>query len=100
MAGSAVLLAFADGLEQDAHRVRRLASHDEGPGQTDASRHDGRVPRREIAALLGQHPPVPQHGLVGMPGRQVRGGQPDATTRASAWPGTSLASQRAARSRQ
>jgi hypothetical protein len=76
VAGPVVLLAFADGPEQDAHRVSGLASHDEGLGQAGTSRRDGGVPGRELAALLGQHPLVPQHGLVGVPGRQVRGGQP------------------------
>jgi hypothetical protein len=77
MVGSAMLLALADGLEQEADRVGGLASHDEDPGQPFASRRDGRVPGREIAALLGQDPPVPRHGLLGVPARQVRSGQPD-----------------------
>ena len=34
-----------------------------------------RVPGRELAALLGQHPLVPENGLSRIPGRQVRGGQ-------------------------
>ena len=75
MAGAAELLAFADGPEQDGHRVRGLAGHDEGLGQADAGRDDGGVPGRELAAAFGQHPLVPVNGLPRVPGGQVRGGQ-------------------------
>ena len=40
MAWAAELLALADGPEQDGHRVRGLADHDEGLGQANASRRD------------------------------------------------------------
>ncbi len=75
MAGSAELLAFADGPEHDGHRVRWFAGPDEGPSQADAGRDDAGVPGRELAAPLGQHPLVPVNGLADVPGRQVGGGQ-------------------------
>lgn len=75
MAWSAELLAVADGPEQDGYRIRRLAGHDDSLGQANARRGDSRVPGREFAAPLGQHPLVPENGLSRIPGRQVCGGQ-------------------------
>ena len=72
MAGPAELLAFADGLEHDGHRVHGFAGHDQGLGQADAGRDNSGCPARQLAVPFVQHSLVPVNGLARIPGRPVR----------------------------
>ena len=69
------LLGFGHRPAQGGHRVRGLASHDQGVGQTDAGRDDDRMPGREIQAAFGQDPLVPRDRLGPVARDQVRTGQ-------------------------
>lgn len=100
MAGAARLLAVPGRALQDGDSGRGLACHDERTSQADAGRDDSGMPRRELTASFGQHPLVPGNGLCRVACRQIGGSQSPATTRASGCPGRSLASHRAASSRQ
>ena len=75
MARPAELLGLGHGPAQDGHRVRGLTRYDQGVGQADASRDDGRMAGREIDASFGQDPLVPCDRLGPISGGQVGASQ-------------------------